>query len=187
MFAEMITGVMLRRFTLYPMQVDRAFDSPAHESDFTIDVLTDLRVADFYSPGSAQNTVSSTMSLEEFLEHVSNTADSFFVVRGAGGDLEGIVSLSNVREVVTDSEFLKVALVTDAMWPFKSLSPEDDLRSALRTFLDSGYDHLPVVDPERPDQVLGMLSQQQIFAAYNAEILRRRLDSDDPQSDTLAG
>jgi hypothetical protein len=32
-----------------------------------------------------------------------------------------------------------------------------------------------VVDPAEPRQVLGMLSQQQIFAAYDAELLRRRL------------
>jgi CBS domain-containing protein len=61
------------------------------------------------------------------------------------------------------------------MWPFRSVDPKMDLRAALRVFLESGYDHLPVVDPAKPTEILGMLSQQQIFAAYNAEILRRRL------------
>jgi hypothetical protein len=72
------------------------------------------------------------------------------------------------------------------MWPFRELQPQQNLRTALRVFLDSGYDHLPVVEPDTPTQVAGMLSQQQIFAAYNAEILRRRLLADkDPE--TLPG
>lgn len=175
MFAEMITLLLLGRHTLYSQQVEDARHSPAHAAEFTIDVLEDLRVADHYTRGRAAATIPADMNLKDFLAHVSATADSFFVVHDAHGDLAGIVSLSNVRAVVAEGDFLSMMLVTDAMWPFKSVSPRDDLRTALTVFLDSRYDHLPVVDPAEPRRVLGMLTQQQIFAAYNAELLRRRL------------
>jgi CIC family chloride channel protein len=175
MFTEMITVLLLRRVAMYPEQVASKLDSPAHVADFTVDILQDLAVADHYTVGRASETVPTTMNLHDFLERVSSTADSFFVVRGRDGNLRGIVSLSNVRSVVADQEFLEHVLVTDAMWPFRSVDPKMDLRAALRVFLESGYDHLPVVDPAKPTEILGMLSQQQIFAAYNAEILRRRL------------
>lgn len=175
MFAEMITLVLLNRYTIYLKQVEDAHHSPAHAARFTVDILQDLQVSDYYTRGRAAETIPDSMNLHDFIEHVSATADSFFVVRDGHEDLVGIVSLSNVRSVVSEGEFLSFMLVTDAMWPFKSLPPDADLRTALRKFLESGYDHLPVVDPAAPRRVLGMLSQQQIFAAYNAELLRRKL------------
>lgn len=177
MFTVMIPILLLRKVALYPEQVKDKLASPAHVGDFTVDVLTDLKVADHYTKGRASKTIAATMNLRDFLNHVSSTADSFFVVRGANGKLAGIVSLSNVRSVVSDQEFLEHVLVTDAMWPLKTVAPNVDLRDALGVFLESGYDHLPVVDPNQPAEVLGMLSQSQIFSAYNAEILRRRLAS----------
>jgi CIC family chloride channel protein len=187
MFTEMITLVLLRRYSLYPAQVEHAYDSPAHEADFTVDVLGDLRVGDYYTPGRAAEPIPASMTISAFLEHVSKAADSFFVVHDRDGKLVGTVSLSNVREVVTESAFLEAAVVGDAMWPLKAVSPSLDLKAALDLFLQSGYDHLPVVAPTDPQKVLGMLSQQQIFAAYNAEILRRRLDDEELDADTLAG
>lgn len=175
MFSEMITLLLLGRHSLYDRQVEDARHSPAHAAEFTIDVLEDLSVADHYVKGRAAATIPDTMNLKDFLAHVSATADSFCVVRDAAGDLAGIVSLSNVRAVVDEGDFLSFMLVTDAMWPFRSISPHDNLRTALAAFLDTRYDHLPVVDPAEPRQILGMLSQQQIFAAYDAELLRRRL------------
>lgn len=179
MFSEMITLLLLSRYTMYEKQVEDAQHSPAHAARFTVDILQDLAVANHYTRGRASETIPDSMNLSDFLEHVSTTADSFFVVRDSHDDLVGIVSLSNVRSVVSEGEFLSYMLVTDAMWPFKSLPPNADLRTALRAFLESGYDHLPVVDPAEPRRVLGMLSQQQIFAAYNAELLRRKLGRKD--------
>ncbi len=176
MFAEMIALLLLRKHTLYKAQVQNALQSPAHLAEFTVDVLEGLKVRDHFTPGRASETVPANMNLRAFLAQVSATAESFFVVHDpATRKLVGTVSLSNVRTVVAEQEFLEIVLVGDAMWPFDSLAPDTDLRSALRTFLASGYDHLPVVDPAQPDTVLGTLSQQQVFAAYNAEILRRRL------------
>lgn len=175
MFSEMITMLLLGRHTLYEHQVEDARHSPAHAAEFTIDVLKELKVADHYTRGRGAASIPDNMNLRDFLEHVSATAESFFVVHDARGEPTGIVSLSNVRAVVAEGDFLSFMLVTDAMWPFKSISPHDDLRAALAVFLDSRYDHLPVVDPAEPHRVLGMLTQQQIFAAYNAELLRRRL------------
>lgn len=183
MFTEMIAVLLLRNISLHPEQVVRRLDSPAHVADFTIDVLQDLKVGDHYTVGRAKETLPASMSLHKFLEHVSKAADTFFVVRNPDGKLAGIVSLSNVRSVVSDHEFLEHMLVSDAMWPFLSVPPEMNLRDALAVFLESGYDHLPVVDPKNPDEPIGMLSQQQVFSAYNAELLRRRLEANSTMTD----
>ena len=182
MFTEMITSLLLHRHTLYQTQVDTAQDSPAHAAEFTVDILEDLVVRDHHTVGRGTQTIPASMNLRDFLQHIATTADSYFVVHGADGRLVGTVSLSNVRPVIAEQEHLEIVLVSDAMWPFKSLAPDVDLRTALTVFLETGYDHLPVVDPETPDKVLGMLSQQQIFTAYNEELARRRMADED--SDT---
>ncbi len=186
MFTEMIVVLLLRNMTMYPEQVGRRLDSPAHVADFTIDLLQDLYVRDHYTVGRAQQTLPAAMTLRGFIEHVSKSADTFFVVRNPDGKLAGIVSLSNVRSVVSDTEFLDHMLVSDAMWPLLSVGPDMNLRDALLIFLETGYDHLPVIAPDNENEPLGMLTQQQVFAAYNAELLRRRLDANSTMADSPA-
>lgn len=182
MFTEMITVLLMRRSVMYPEQVINRFESPAHMADFTVDVLQHLCVRDHYTKGRASQTIPESMNLSDFLDHVSSTADSFFVVHNAKGDLTGIASLSNVRSIVGDQDVLAHMLVTDAMWPLRSVSPDMELGTAMSLFLTSRYDHLPVIDPARPNEVLGMITQQQIFAAYNAELVRRRLEASERDS-----
>ena len=180
MLAQMISTLLLRRFSLYKAQVNTARDSPVHRAEYVVDVLAEMKVADCYSPGRAAETIPAGMNIRDFLDKVTETADSFFVVRRTRDEkLVGIVSLSNVRSVVTEGEYLDAIVVSDAMWPLRSVPPDLDLAAALEVFLESGYDHLPVVDPAQPREVLGMISHQQILSSYNAEILRRQL-TDEP-------
>lgn len=178
MFTEMIVIILLRNLAMYPEQVKSRFESPAHTTDFTVDILQHMRVRDHFTKGRASTPISESMTLHDFLDHVSSTADSFFVVHNASGTLTGIASLSNVRSVVGDQDVLEHMLVSDAMWPLKSIGPDMELGKAMTLFLSSHYDHLPVIETSAPNVVLGMLSQQQIFAAYNAELVRRRLAAD---------
>ncbi len=186
MFCEMLTIVLVGNRAIYPKQVRDARHSPAHAGRFTIDILEHLKVADHYSKDRGAEPVPADMTLRDFLAYVSSTADSCFVVKDRGGNLCGIVSLANVRSVVAEGEFLSYMLVTDAMSPLKTISPQHDLRRALKIALACGCQELPVVDQDQPRRVLGMLSQQQIFAAYNAELLRRRLQRE-RDGDTAIG
>jgi CBS domain-containing protein len=143
---------------------------------FTVDVLENLRVEDHYTKGQGNVPVALNMRLADFLEHVSTTAESFFVVSKPTGEPCGVISLDHVRSIVgEDDEHLDVMLVSDAMTPLHSVAPGAHLRDALDALVASGHDELPVIDPARASEVLGMISQRRISAEYNAEILRRRL------------
>lgn len=99
------------------------------------------------------------------------------VARG-DGSLAGLVSLDSLRSVVTESDaFLDAMVVGDAMTPLRALAPGDRLRAALAAFMETGLDTLPVIDPAEPGKVVGQLSQGQLIAAYQAELLRRRRDA----------
>jgi len=115
------------------------------------------------------------MRLRDFLVRVSQTAEWFFPVVDKDGTLRGVVSLGDVRSVIADAEVLDVVVVGDAMAPLRTVHPEASLRAALGVFMQTGHSQLPVVSPLEPNRVLGLLSQQDLIAAYNAEILRRRV------------
>lgn len=175
MFACMITYLLLRRYSLYEKQVKNPQASPAHVGDFTVDVLEDLKVQDVYSRGQGTQPVRSDLRLRDFLEHVSATAEWFFPVVDRAGKLVGVVSLAEVRAVISDPGALDVVLVGDAMAPLHTVSPSASLRAAMTIFIQTGASQLPVVHASEPDKVLGLLSQQDLIAAYNAEILRRKV------------
>jgi CIC family chloride channel protein len=176
MLGVMITYLLLRRHSLYEKQVKTAKDSPAHLGDFTVDVLEDLRVVDAYDRRTqGLSPVRQDMRLREFLDHVSSTAEWFFPVVDSGGTLCGVVSLPDVRAVVGDPGALDIVVVGDAMAPLVTVAPRASLRTALGVFMKCGYSQLPVVDPATPQKVVGLLSQQDLIGAYNAEILRRRV------------
>lgn len=178
MFAEMIAALLLRRFSMYDAQVATARESPVHAAEYVVDVLAEMTVGDIYTRGRGTETIPAGMSIRDFLDKVTHTADAFFVVRRSSDNkLVGIVSLSNVRSVVTEGEFLDAIVVGDAMWPVICVKPTLSLADCLDKFVESGYGHLVVVDPDDPDKVLGMIAHAQILETYNAEIVRRQLEA----------
>lgn len=180
MLAQMISTLLLRRFSLYKAQVETARQSPVHAAEYVVDVLAEMKVSDIYTHGRGAETIEARMSIRDFLDKVTRTADAFFIVRrNSDNKLVGIVSLSNIRSVVTEGEFLDAIVVGDAMWPVICVTPDLTLAECLDVFLESGYGHLVVVARDDPDTVLGMISHQQILETYNAEIVRRQLDSED--------
>ncbi len=180
MLTQMISTLLLRRFSLYKAQVDTARDSPAHRADYFVDVLAEIKVIDCYTANRGSETIEARMSIRDFLQRVTETADGFFIVRDTDDKLVGSVSLSNVRSIVTEGEFIDAIVVGDAMWPIITVSPTLDLAKTLDIFVQSGYGHLVVVDPEKPTEVMGMISLAQILSAYNDEALRFQSNSDNP-------
>jgi CIC family chloride channel protein len=177
MLSVMICFLLLRRFSLYEKQVRDARESPVHADKFTIDVLEDLRVADVFDAKSGTRAVRQDMRLADFLAHVAETAEWFFPVVDREGRPVGMVSLAEVRAVIADEGALDILLVGDAMLPLYSVAPQSSLRTAIAMFAASGHDRLPVIDPAQPHEVKGLLTQQAVMGAYNAELLRRKIDT----------
>ncbi|MCP4447908.1 MAG: chloride channel protein [Myxococcales bacterium] len=183
MLAIVISILLLRHVSLFSAQVPTAAESPVHAARYTVDVLESLHVKDYFIEGRASIPVPSNMPLGDFLAHVSATAESFFVVENGKKELVGTVSLDHVRSVVSESEVLDFLLVNDAMTPLYSVAPGASLGTALNAIVENCHEYVPVVDPEGDGSILGTISQRQIAAEYNAEILRRRLQQNTTVAD----
>ena len=56
-----------------------------------------------------------------------------------------------------------------------TVTPGDDLHTALKRLTELNLDEIPVVSPDDPAQLLGLLSRRELVAAYTNQIeaLRR--------------
>jgi CIC family chloride channel protein len=175
MFSVVITLLALRHTALYRTPVKSRMDSPAHRGRFTVDVLEYLTVESHYTRGRSTEPISSSMHLRQFLDHVSATAESFFVVTNKDGKFVGTVSLDHVRSVVADTDALDFLVVSDAMTPFFYVTPDASLGDALKKIVENGHEYAPVLASDDSHELLGLISQRKIAAEYSAEILRQRL------------
>jgi CIC family chloride channel protein len=120
--------------------------------------------------------VPSRLPLREFLAVVAAGGQPFYVVDGAEGRPVGLVSLRELRAILTEDAFLGALVVADAMAPWRSLSESANLREALRTFIESGHAALPVTTADTAAEVVGTLSHEDLITAYHQEMIRRRRD-----------
>jgi CIC family chloride channel protein len=56
------------------------------------------------------------------------------------------------------------------------LTPEDNLDTAMKRFAQKDLGQLPVVDPQNPKKLIGMLKRTDVINAYNNAILKRDME-----------
>jgi CIC family chloride channel protein len=159
-----------RRVTLYEEQLPARTDSPAHEGEFTLDVLGDVRVADALKPGRPAPVVFAPATpLAEVLAATTATAQRVFPIVADGQRLVGVVSLDDLRIFLTERSVAPDLLVAaDLRAPeFRTADPDEDLASALRKLYATGLDELPVIAADGDRRVQAMLTRRDIMAAYH--------------------
>lgn len=160
-----------RPFKLYRSQVASRLQSGAHRHELNVDLLANVRVQDLIDQGALDTDfamVHETMPLDEIVRLFTRTRQHYFPMTGKDGKLTGIVSANDVRMMVEDVEAGAFVIASDiATFEVVTVKPTTDLDSALQRFVSLDVGELPVVDPENPDKVLGMLSRRALIHEYN--------------------
>ena len=170
-----LTFVMSRHWKLYRMQVPTRMDSKAHRGDFIVDVLEGLRVRDVYQRDRTITLIPEAMTLDEIVHRLARNHQHYFPVVDANDRMVGIFSDDDVRSYLYDDTLWNLALARDIMvGNFVSVSPEDDLNTALKRFTSLNLDELPVIDPEDSGRLLGMLRRKETIAAYNERLMQHK-------------
>ncbi len=164
-------ALLSRRWTLYEEQVRAMVDSPAHQGDFVIDVLEQIRVRDVHHKMSNVDLVSVNTPLPEILKLAANSKSTYFPVVNDRNQLVGIFSLRDLRSVLLGEGAGNLILAIDlATTPVLTVTPDDDLHTALRRFTQKNIDELPIVNTDDPTEVIGMLSRKDVIAAYHDRV-----------------
>ncbi len=138
-------------------------------------VLESLHVSAFYTTDF--QPVPAKMPLEDFLHYLTNSRFNYFPVVDDDGNLVGVVSSQDVREVLFERDVWPLLVVGDIATTknLKTVTPRTTLAEALELFGQKELDQLIVVDERDPKKVLGMLGRQAILDAYHKAILRREI------------
>lgn len=168
LWVSALAFVLSRNWNLYRSQVKNRLSSPAHKHEMFVDVLRGLRVDDL-SGETEFESVRENTKLAEIVRLFARTTQHYFPVVDEEGRMTGILSANDVRQVIEDTAAGAVVIATDiAQSDVVTLSPEDDLETALQRFVTLDVDALPVVDSEDPQRVKCMLSRRHLILAYKA-------------------
>ncbi|NPA39087.1 MAG: chloride channel protein [Thermodesulfobacteria bacterium] len=134
-------------------------------------ILASIKVKEAMTPKVI--TVHEEMTVKEFLCFVRDKKHTCFPVVDDKGELTGIISFQNFRELLGREalkEDLKVKDIKTS--PVITIYPDDTLEKAMEKMRFHNIERLPVVDPNNPKKLVGFLSQRDIWAAYNKALLK---------------
>jgi chloride channel protein, CIC family len=160
-----------RRWKLYEEQVPSPIDSPAHQGDFVIDVLERLRVGQVGFQTEGIECVTEATPFTELLHRVARSTATLFPVVDAQNRLTGIISLRDLRLALMGTNAGPLIVAADlGTRHVVSVTPDDDLHTALKRMTGLDVDAIPVVARDDPTQLLGLLSRLTLEQAYSAQI-----------------
>lgn len=174
MWVSTLCFILGGRWTLYEKQASSRLESPAHRGDFIVDVLEGIKVADV--PLIERRTVPEAMPLREILKLLPSSRQNYFPVIDGNGRLVGIFSTDDIRSYLFDEAIWQLAVARDIMTAkLLTVSPQDDLNTAMRRFTELNLDELPVLDAQRePGRLLGMLRRKDAIGLYNRRLMEQK-------------
>jgi chloride channel protein, CIC family len=172
----------LRRESIYTLKLVKR-NIPL-ERDRDVDIMRGLSVGEVMTHDP--DVISGDASLQELADALIQTRHHGFPVLDRDGRLLGIVTYDDLKLATAEGagQGLTVADITrrDAVM----VSPQDPLSKALMMMSGRELGRLPVVDPEDPTRLLGLLRREDIVRAYRHAILRK-LDSQQDKEDLSLG
>ncbi len=168
------TFLCSRPFALYQKQVANRADSPAHAGEYQVALLERMTVADVFEPGGLAPVPIAT-PLGQIVQLLVESREDYFHVVDGSGRFVGVFSANDVRQFAFDREVYGLTIAGDLMTQQPvTVTPRDDLHTALEKFDLVRLDELPVVAADDPQRLLGRLRRRAINRAYTRRLQELR-------------
>ncbi|MBN2308630.1 MAG: chloride channel protein [Candidatus Hydrogenedentes bacterium] len=112
------------------------------------------------------SSVSPEMPVPELMAKLASESLSGYPVVDESGRLAGVVAMQDVEDALIDRNPDKLTVADICTKNVVVCRPDQSLSSALAQFGARNIGRLPVIDPEDPRRVVGMLRRSGIIAAY---------------------
>jgi CIC family chloride channel protein len=187
MWVSTLCFLLCRRWKLYHMQVASRLDSPAHRGDFLVDVLEGILVRDVPANDRPLRRVPESMLLKQIVQMLAESRQHYFPVVDDAERMVGIFSSDDVRAYLYNDAIWELAMARDVMTSkLVTVTPEDDLNTALKRFTELNLDELPIVDPQDRAHLLGMLRRKDTITVYNARLAELKQTADESELTAIA-
>lgn len=162
--------ILLRNTSLYEKQTINRLSSPAHMGQFARGLLEDMQVHEAIRERPL-TLIPETMPFELLVKLVTSSQEAHFPVINEKGQLTGILSINDIREVMFEESLAKVVVARDVATPqVVIVFWHESLQSALDKMARLNVDELPVAMEENPDKIIGMISKRDIISHYHQRI-----------------
>ncbi len=153
--------------SIYSAQVESRSRSPAHKGDYVREVLAELRVSQFLTPGREVPTIRPSERLPSVIDKLSTVPYHGLPVTDEHGRYLGHVSLEEVHLASISPHLRPLVIAADLMrTDITPLRPEDTLDRALELFVESDRLALAVVDGTAEQRVIGVVKRSEISTTY---------------------
>ena len=169
MLVSTISYLLLGRVSLYEKQVVTRLVSPAHMTEFTRGLLEQMKVSEVIKPREV-TTVPEDLPLDQLIQVVTHSSESYFPVVDRIGRMTGILSINDIREVMFEASLSRLVVAKDvATLDVVRVFAGDSLQEALDKMVLLNVDELPVVEAEAPEKIISMISKREIIGYYHSQ------------------
>jgi CIC family chloride channel protein len=160
----------LSRESIYTMKLVRRGINLKAGKD--ISILGSVFVREVMSP--QWESISHSMPLGKLLPFLESSKESVFLVVDYEGDLEGTMSLQDIRNLITKRSLDDLVIVKDVVSSNPlTLFPDETLISALSKFGLQDKEALPVVERHNPKKLVGVLKRGDVISYYNRKLIEK--------------
>ncbi|MFH0967094.1 MAG: CBS domain-containing protein, partial [Methanobacteriota archaeon] len=150
--------------TIYREQVPTKAQSGAHRNEYGKRVLEQIKVHEAMIANDLVITLKPDDPVQRAHTLINQTTHTGFPVLD-NGRLVGILTVSDVRRC--ENIFALSSPVRDAMsCKLVMVSSMDSMENAMRLMLVNNIHHIPVAEPETPEQLEGFLTRTDVMKIY---------------------
>jgi len=166
-----ICYLLSQRWTIFENQVKSRIDSPAHAGEFMMDILQTIKVGNLRHLIKEVRCVNEDMPFSEFKKIFSSTKQHYFPVINIKGDLSGIFSSNDIREIIFTIHIEQLVVMKDIMVSdLIRTTPSEDLNTVLLKLTQKNIDALPVMEEDDSGSLIGLIYRRDIISHYNDHI-----------------
>ncbi len=168
MLVSTTSYLLLEHVSLYEKQVLNRISSPAHKSEIARTLLAEMYVHETVKERPI-TVINEALPFKDLVRLVTQSTESYFPVVNKDGDMTGILSINDIREIMFDDALTALVVAKDvATSNVVRVYWNDTLGDALEKMVNLNVNELPVVRRTEPDRIVSMISKQDIITRYYA-------------------
>ncbi len=168
-----MTGVVIAVMASSALRPENVYTLPLIKKGITlkpkIDHATLARVLVREAMTEGVETIKETLSLEALLHIIEKDTHTGFPVVNRFGDIVGLLTYAELHQALEnhDTEFRLLVNVRDIMRTHPpKVTPDDSLQKAMELMHQHQVDRIPVVDPDDPKRLLGIVTKGDVASTF---------------------
>jgi len=163
---------MLKKDSIYTLKLARRGVDIREGKE--VNVLKSMSVKEVMS--HRVETIKEGSALAKMTDQISKSRFNSFPVVNTDNKLAGILSFNDYSEAIYDEDLKHLVVAKDlASENVVTVSSNDNLYTALEKISRKDFSTMPVVSPDDPTELIGIVSRRDIIGAYEKAVLKKSL------------